>query len=382
MPDVLLHIPARVVFGLDAVNRIGQIVADYGERAFLVTEAILYEGKVINKVQDILDKKGVQNIIFDEVVPNATSKTVDDGVTLARGSHADVVIGLGGVRTLSVARCIAMTAPTPHDMDDYLSGVLPSGEALPYIEIPTTCRNPFMFVDEYLMIDGRDRTGRVGRTQRGITRTALIDPKLSLTLPAKYTATTVMDTLLGCVEGLLSSRANFLSDTYLSRAVEILGTVIKEGIQNVDDLRMRQNASSAGLLLALGLATSKLGIGSALSFALNSRFMVPKSWVSTILLPYVLEFAVNVRGDRIGQIGRLLGEEVGDASSVEAPTQTIEAVRRIISSLGLPTRLREFDLTLDEMIEVAGVARSFDMMNYLPRVVSTEDIYELIKSAF
>ncbi|HTP59823.1 MAG TPA: iron-containing alcohol dehydrogenase, partial [Spirochaetia bacterium] len=79
---------------------------------------------------------------------------------------------------------------------------------------------------------------------------------------------------------------------------------------------------------------------------------------------------------------RLLGEDVGDASSVEAPTQTIEAVRRIISSLGLPTRLREFDLTLDEMIEVAGVARSFDMMNYLPRVVSTEDIYELIKSAF
>jgi len=234
-------------------------------------------------------------------------------------------------------------------------------------------------VDEYLMIDGRDRTGRVGRTQKGITKAALIDPKLSLTLPAKYTATTVMDTLLGCVEGLLSARANFLSDTYLTRAVEVLGRLIKEGVQNIDDLRMRMNASSAGLLLALGLATTKLGIGSALSFALTSRFMVPKSWVSTILLPYVLEFAVNVRGDRIGQIGSLLGEEVGD---VEAPTQTIEAVRRIISSLGLPTRLREFDLSLDEMIEVAGVARSFDMMNYLPRVVSTEDIYELIKSAF
>ncbi len=169
MPDVLLHIPARIVFGLDTVNRIGQLVADYGERAFLVTEAILYEGKVINKVQDILEKKGVQNIVFDEVVPNATSKTVDDGVTLARGSHADVVIGLGGVRTLSAARCIAMTAPTAHDMDDYLSGVLPQGEALPYIEVPTTCRNPFMFGDEYLMIDGRDRTGRVGRTLKGIT---------------------------------------------------------------------------------------------------------------------------------------------------------------------------------------------------------------------
>ncbi|MFI5368724.1 MAG: iron-containing alcohol dehydrogenase [Spirochaetia bacterium] len=382
MPDILFHIPTRVVFGLDTINRIGQLVTDYGERAFLVTEAILYEGKVINKLQDILDRKGVSYIVFDEVVPNATSRTVDDGVTLARGSHADVVIGLGGVRTLSIAKSIAMTAPTENDMDDFLSGVQPQGQPLAYIEVPTTCRNPFMFGDEYLVVDGRDRAGKIGRTQKGITKAALIDPKLSLTLPAKYTATTIMDTLLGSIEGFLSAKANFLSDTYLQRAIEILGGVIKEGIQNVDDIRMRMNASTAGLLMGLGLSTSRLGIGSALAFAINARFMSPKSWVSTIFLPYVMEFALNVRGDRIAQVARLLGEDVSDASSVEAPVRGIDAVRRVISSLGLPTRLREFDLSLDEMIEVAGAARSFDMMNYLPRVVSTEDIYELIKSAF
>jgi alcohol dehydrogenase class IV len=382
MPDLLFHIPTRVVFGLDTINRIGQLVTDYGERAFLVTEAILYEGKVINRVQEILDKKGVPYIVFDEVVPNATSRTVDDGVTLARGSHADVVIGLGGVRTLSIAKSIAMTAPSESDMDDFLSGVQPQGQPLAYIEVPTTCRNPFMFGDEYLVVDGRDRTGKIGRAQKGITKAALIDPKLSLTLPAKYTATTIMDTLLDCIEGFLSAKANFLSDTFLQRAIETLGGVIKEGIQNVDDIRMRMNASTAGLLMGLGLSTSRLGIGSALAFAINARFMSPKSWVSTIFLPYVMEFALNVRGDRIAQVARLLGEDMSDASSVEAPVRAIDAVRRVISSLGLPTRLREFDLSLDEMIEVAGAARSFDMMNYLPRVVSTEDIYELIKSAF
>jgi alcohol dehydrogenase class IV len=382
MPDILFHIPTRVVFGLDTINRIGQIVSEYGERAFLVTEAILYEGKVINKVQEILDKKGTQYIVFDEVVPNATSRTVDDGVTLARGAHAEVVIGLGGTRTLSIAKAIAMTVPSDADMDDYLSGVQPQAAPLPYIEVPTTCRNPFMFVDEYLMIDARDRTGRIGRTQKGITKTVLIDPKLSLTLPAKYTATTVMDTLLACVEGYLSGRANFLSDTYFMKAIETLGALITEGMQNVDDIRMRMNASVAGLLAGLGLSTSKLGIGSALAFAINAKFMAPKSWVATILLPYVLEFAVNVRGDRIAEVARLLGEDISDVPSVEAPMRAIEAVRRIIGSLALPTRLREFDLSLDEMFEVAGAARSFDMMNYLPRVVSTEDIYEMIKSAF
>jgi len=286
------------------------------------------------------------------------------------------------VRTLSIAKCIAMTASSGNDIDDYLSGMQPQGPALPYIEVPTTCRDPFLFTDEYLMVDSRDRTCRIGRTQKDIVKVVLIDPKLSLSLPAKYTATTIMDTLLGCIEGYLSAKANFLSDTYLTRAIEMLGGLIKEGMQNLDDIRARMNASIAGLLMALGLSTTRQGIGAALSFAINARYMAPKSWVSTILLPYVMEFAVNVRGDRIAQVGRLLGEDVTDASSVEAPMRSIEAVRRIISSLGLPTRLREFNLTLDEMIEVAGAARSFDMMNYLPRIVSTEDIYELIKSAF
>jgi alcohol dehydrogenase len=383
MPDVLFHVPTRVIFGLDTANRVAQVVAELGERAFLVTEAILYEGKVIGRVQELLDKKGVPHIVFDEVVPNATSKTVDEGVALARGSHADVVIGLGGVRTLSIAKSIAMTAASPEgDMDDYLSGVQPQHPPLPFVALPTTCRDPFLLSDEYLVADARDRSARIGRTQKGITRAVIIDPKLSLTLPAKYTATTILDTLLACIEGYLSNRANFLSDTCFTRAMELLAPIAREGSQNVDDLRMRSNASAAGLLAALGLSTSKLGIGSALAYAVNARFLAPKSWVSTILLPHVLEFSLNVRGDRIAHIARLLGEDTADATPVEAPQRAVEAVRRLAAAHSLPSRLREFDIGLDEMIEVAGTARSFDMVNYLPRVVSTEDIYEMIKAAY
>ena len=382
MPDIIFQIPSRVIFGSDTINRIGQVVSDYGDRIFVVTEAILYEGRVINKIQELLEKKGIPCIVFDEVVPNATSKTVDDGVALARGSHANVVIGLGGVKALSIAKAIAMTTPTPHDMDDFLSGLQPEQAPVAYVEVPTTCRNPFMFLDEYMVVDARDRTARIGRTQHEITKVLIIDPKLSLSLPAKYTATTVMDTLLGCVEGYLSNRANFLSDTYTTRAIEMISTILKDGVQNADDLRARTTASAAGLLLGLALTTTKLGIGSAISYAVNARFLAPKSWISAVLLPHVLEFALTVRGDRISNIAKLLGEDVSGLPPVEAASRAVEAARRIVSSLKLPTRLREFDMGLDAMVEIAGTARSFDMMNYLPRVVSTEDIYEMIKSAF
>jgi alcohol dehydrogenase class IV len=77
-----------------------------------------------------------------------------------------------------------------------------------------------------------------------------------------------------------------------------------------------------------------------------------------------------------------LGEDVEGLAPPEAAVRAAECVRRLIGTLALPTRLRDFDLNLDDMIEVAATARTYDMINYLPRAISTEDLYEVVKTAF
>jgi alcohol dehydrogenase class IV len=382
MPDLSFSVPTEIKFGLDVANRVAAVVSEYGERALLVTEAILYEGKVIDRIQALLEKKGLQFIVYDEVVPNATSAVVDDGVKLARGAHADVIVGLGGVRTLSVGKCIAMVAAGQSDMDDYLSGMLPKPVSLPYVAVPTTCRDPFLLTSEYLMTDSRDRSAKLGRVPAGPARAVIIDPRLASTLPPKFTATTLMDTFLAGMEGYLSSRNNFLSETFFLPALAMIGKTIGPLRDAPDDLRVRMNASTAGLLVALGLTVSRTGVGAALSYAINGRFMVPKSWVSSILLPHVMEFYAGVAAEKLAAVAGFLGEEVSSAAPVEGAARAVEAVRRILGSLGLPTRLRDFDLNLDDMVEAASTARGFDMMNYLPRSISAEDLYELLKSAY
>jgi alcohol dehydrogenase len=110
--------------------------------------------------------------------------------------------------------------------------------------------------------------------------------------------------------------------------------------------------------------------------------MVPKSWISSIMLPHVMEFYSGIASEKLKLVAGFLGEEVDEAASVEGAGRAVEAVRRIIGSSGLPTRLRDFDLNLDDMVDIAGIARNFDMMNYLPRSISTEDLYELVKSSY
>jgi alcohol dehydrogenase len=100
------------------------------------------------------------------------------------------------------------------------------------------------------------------------------------------------------------------------------------------------------------------------------------------MLPRVLEFYIGVAAEKLSVLAGYLGEQVAEITPVEGANRAVEAVRRLLGTLGLPTRLRDFDLNLDDMVDVAGTARSFDLMNYLPRSVSTEDLYELLKLAF
>ena len=205
--------------------------------------------------------------------------------------------------------------------------------------------------------------------------------------------------MLSAIEGMLSQKTNTLADTLFSKAIEVLGKTILNALEDPEDIRYRTDASFAGLLTAMGLSMSKMGIGAALSYSINAKFMVPKSWVGSILLPYVMEFNMSASTEKLAAIGKLLRpesseietadeeglemeNETGQNAPIEEANNAVETVRELLGSAKLATRLRDFDLEIDDMIEIAGSARSFDMMNYLPRLVSTEDLYEIIKAAF
>ena len=145
MPDVFFSVPAHVYFGVDSTLRLGGTAAALGSRVLVITEAILYERGVIDQVTGLLSRKGLEPVVFDEVIPGATSSTVEAAAHMARAARIDLIVGLGGVKTLSIARLAAAAAPCTVSVDDMLAGARPDKPAIRTIELTTTCRDPFMF---------------------------------------------------------------------------------------------------------------------------------------------------------------------------------------------------------------------------------------------
>lgn len=378
--DLSFFLPTKIHFSLQAIEKIGIIAGEFGVRTLIIADDILPDYHHIKTVKSHLETKGLKSIVFDEVSSYSTSKVVEQAAGLAKTSKTQLIIGMGGVKALSVAKCAAQMVVEDKPFDSYLSGTRFTNKGLPYIEVPTTCRNPTMFTRKALIIDARDRYVKEVNLYN-YPEVVIIDPALTVTLSGQYTVTTMFDTLLLSFEGFVSKKGNFLSEILFKNTFAPLLQNIQKAHDQPEDLSIRRIASEAGVLNALGLSMSYAGLGYALSSIISGKFRVPQAAVSTILLPHVLEFCLEHCPNKLLRIARLLEKE--DTVEEEASARNmIDRIRHQIASMRLPMRLNDLGLKYGELTSSIEGLDSFEGISYLPASITQDEILALVKQAF
>jgi alcohol dehydrogenase len=348
----------------------------------LIVDPLLYESKTVDRVRSLIEERGIQVFVFDEIPERASSRVADDALRLARGSRAPLIISLGGLKTLMVGRAAAALAQGGHDLDAIVDGMESTCDRVPLIEIPTSFRHPFLSQDCLVLPDGRDRRARLTRIAGAAPSAVLIDPGLSATLSPKLAASCVIDGLLGTVEAYVSSKSSFMSDLILEKAAVSLASALNALIARPDDPAARAEAWQGAFLSAIGQGLSAPGMGTAVALSINARYPVPKAALAAILLPYSMELATKSRLEKVAALAALFGEDVTESSPQEAAAKAVEWLRTRLGVLKVPSRLKDFDLVLDKLVESARDARELDFMNYLPRAASVDDVFDFVKTAF
>ncbi len=374
--------PREVLFGQDMLSRIGSISARFGRRAVLVSEAAMAEAGYIERVKDLLQRKGVECIVYSEINNGASAETVDAVAALMRGGKAQMVISLGGMRVSSVSFAAALIGGGSESVEDLLGGERETENPLPYIEIPASGRSHFMMRRDSVLPSGPGGSPVIIRTERETEKTVIIDPSLGSSLSRKSLGAVLMDVLLASLEGYISKQSNFLSDTLLLRAVECAVTAVEQLSGKAEEGSPVTTAFQAGLLSSMGLSMSSQGAGGALVYAINALRGIPKTWIATALLPHIIDSSIGARADKIAHVARILGEDTEGIRTGEAAFRTSAVMRRLIGRLALPARLRDFGLELDELMELAEAAVELEMMNYLPAPYTPEGLFDIIKQAY
>lgn len=382
MSDLIFRITPNILLGSYTITRLGQQVLDYGTRYMVVIDPVLNEMKVQEQILQTLNDRNVENFVFNEINEGSNTKTVQRALELAKQGHVHGIIAVGGAKALNLGRTVAAFYNEVHDFYNFVDGATPTANSIPCICVPTTFRTPFVFTNEIPVTDSRTHQLKLLRVQSNLTKLVLIDPNLMLTLTDNQKATISIEILNMAIEAYLSQKANFFSDMFVEKGLELLSYAL-DGSPSLDITTPEEILlAQAGCMISIAASSSSLGLASLLSLTINARYKVNKSLLASILISYAVEDSAQFKSARLEKIAHIIRAAPEDLNGPEAAKALIDYIRQKTALANLPTRLKDVQLTMEQLSLAVEDVRQNDIVNRLPRSMTTDDIFEFIKQAF
>lgn len=382
MNDLIFRITPNIVLGSYTITRLGQQVQEFGTRFMVIVDPVLNEVKIQDKVLQTLNDRNIDCFIFNELSEGANSKTAQRALALAKQGHVHGVIAVGGAKALNLGRTVAAFYNEVHDIYTFVDGASPTTNPLPCICVPTTFRTPFVFSNEVPLTDSRCHQLKLLKVQNNLTKLVIMDPNLMLTLTDNQKATISIDVMNMGIEAYLSQKANFFSDMFVEKGLELLSYAM-DGSPSLDITTPSEILlAQAGAMTSIAAASSSLGLCSLISLGINARFRINKSLVASILIAYAVDEGAKFKGAQIEKLAHIMRSIPEDLTGEDAAKAFADNIRQRIAKENLPCRLKDLQLSMDDLALVVEDISQLDIVNRLPRSTSTDELFEFVKAAY
>ena len=382
MGNFAFRITPNIILGSYTLSRLPQQVMEWGTRFMIIADPVLNEFGTIQKITQSFADRKIEHFVFSEISEGNTSQLAKRALALAKEGHVHGVIAIGGSKALNIGRIVAAFFNEIHDFNNFVDGALPTTSPIPCICVPTIFSTPFIFTNEIPIKDSRNNQLKLMKVQNNLCKLVLVDPNLMLTLTQNQKSTIAIEVMSMAIEAYLSQKANFFSDMFVEKGLELLAYAL-DGSPSLDITTPEEILlAQAGIMISLASASSSLGLSSLLAMTINSRYQINKSLVSSILLSYSLEDAANFKRMQVEKLSHIMRVVPKEVTGPEAVKIFIDNIRQRIAKANLPTRLKDLQLSMEQLSLVAEDAGQIDIITKLPRSMSTDDIFDFIKNAY
>ncbi len=373
----------KIVFGTGSFRSLADHIRELGgARPLIVLDHALAEAGFRKTVKDLLDKSGLRYSLFDGVEPEPALERADEGAKAALKGKCDLVVGIGGGSSMDVAKAVAALAGNKGKAADYLGLNKVPGPGLPTIMVPTTAGtgSEVTFTAVFVRKNLKKKEGM--NSPFLYPEVALLDPELTLSLPAQATASTGIDALCHAIESYTSINASPMSETISLEAVGLIAENLRTCVHNGSDLEARERMLLGSLYAGLGLANAGVTAVHSLSYPLGGAWGIPHGMANTLMLPAVMAYNLPGTIEKFAILADAMGQEVEDLSMRDAATLALDAVELLIEDCGLAMTLEEFGIAEKDLPALADVALTVARpLANNPRKVTREDAIDIYRDA-
>lgn len=372
LPD---KVPVTFV-GPDAVRDLCESLGQAGHRKVLVvTDSMLVELGLAERVTSALHQSGVACAVFDGVEPDPTTAQVEAGLAAFDAEEADAVLAFGGGSSMDAAKVIAAAATNGHDVAKLEGTLKVRKPTTPLYAIPTTAGTGSEVTIAAVVSDPATHTKKFFIDPKLLPTMTALDAGLMTGLPRPMTAATGMDALTHAVESYLSLTSRPQTEAFATIAVRLIFQNLPTAYREGGDLSARKAMALASYYA--GLAFSRTGVGyvHAIAHTFGAYYKTPHGLANAIVLPHVLEYSKGPAQARLAQLAELVG--VGKASEADSADAFLDAVRGLEAEVEIPPTLDA--LRRDDISAIAKQALAEAHLNYpVPRYMSQAQCESLV----
>lgn len=349
------------------------------KKVFVVCDPFIEESGTVKYITDVLDELGVSYDVYSDIKPDPSVDLVADGIKYLVDSAPDMAVGFGGGSAIDACKAMLFFARKEGLVGD-----------IQFVAVPTTSGTGSEVTDFSVITDADKGIKYPIVDESLLPDVAVLDAKLTVTVPKAITAYTGMDVLTHAIEALVSKNATDFSDASAEKSIKLVRDNLLKIYKNPTDMDGRQAMHNASCLAGVAFNNAGLGLNHGMAHALGGKFHIPHGKANAVLLPYVMGFnagcydQLTEHAHSYARIARLI--HVDSSSIRQSALNLIRSVKKFIKELELPATIREMGISEDEFMdavdEMAQAAFNDRCTATNPRDCTVEEIKGLFIRAY
>ena len=366
---ITLHLPKRIEIGSGAAARLGTWAAGMS-RILVIAQPV---------TRAMVDRLGLSGTVtvFDAVQPEPKDTDLEAALEAARQVRPDLVVGLGGGSVMDVAKLVSVLWNSDQTLDDVAGPDRVASKCAALAQVATTAGTGSEGGIRALVTSTRTGMKVAVESPHMAADIAILDPDLTMSVPAAVTAATGVDALAHAVEAFTNVRAHPLIDDYARMGIRLAGRFLRRAVYDGSDAEAREGMLLSSFYGGLCLGPVNTAAGHALAYPLGTRAGIPHGLSVALLFPDVLAFNAPARPEKTAEVLDALGLPASDD-----PARVRASVRAFCQALGIDMSMAAYGVREDQLgdwaVEAHGIRR---LMDNNPRDMSVAEVEAIYRAA-
>ncbi|AZO94849.1 iron-containing alcohol dehydrogenase [Halocella sp. SP3-1] len=331
--------PKSIFYGEGVLDQALKEIVSYGNKPLIVTGNSAVRLGYVKRVMEFLRDYNIFPVLYNDVTSEPDDKHVEKGLQIYENNNCDFLIAIGGGSPIDAAKAIGIMVANPGKISDYMGLDKVENNIPAVIAIPTTSGTGSE-VTRYTIINDTSRDVKMLIASFYIMpEMAIVDPELTISVPASVTAATGLDALTHAIEGYTSVKNQPLTDNLALSAIRKISRYLKRAYLDGNDMEARSQLMLASTEAGLVINNSSVTLVHGMSRPIGALFHIPHGISNAVLLGDCMKFACTGNQKRFAELARAMANNRIDGSAPELAIKGVMLIRSLCNDVGIPNLL-------------------------------------------